>query len=79
MIFSDKLKEYASKMSDAELVEAVGHLNDITFADDNIVRLMFEYAKDDDDRFICYLPAITKALCDETTERMRIYSPYIEK
>ena len=79
MIFSDKLKEFASNMSDAELVEAVSHLNDITFAEDNIVRLMFNYAKDDDDRFICYLPAITKALCDEATERMRIYSPHIEK
>lgn len=75
MIFADKLKEYASKMSDAELVEAVGHLNDITFADDNIIRLMFEYAKDDDDRFVLYLPAITKALCDEAIKRLRYYSP----
>lgn len=79
MIFLDKLKEYASNMSDAELVEAVSHLNDITFAKDNIIRLMFNYAKDGDESFICSLPVITKALCDEATERMRIYSPHIEK
>lgn len=75
MIFADKLKEYTSKMTDVELFEAVGHLDDVTFGDDNVIRLMFEFAKDDDNRFMLYLPAITKALCEEAVKRVRCYSP----
>lgn len=84
MINVDKLKSFASELSDAELVDAVKHLNDVKFSDDNVIRRMFNYAYivncvySADDRFIVYLPSITKVLCDEATERMRIYSPYID-
>lgn len=77
MIDNTKLKEFVSSMSDAALVDAVGHLNDITFSKDNIIRQMFEYSMDGDDRFMLYIPTITKALCDEVTMRFKIYSPHI--
>lgn len=81
MICQDKLREYASKMSDAELYEAVSHLDNITFDEDDVICLMHEYVVSDDDEYglIFYLPSITKALCNEAVERMRIYSPHIEK
>ena len=75
MIYTEKLSEYAAKMTDVELSEAVSHLSNETFDKDDVIRLMFEYAKDDDNRFILYLPTITKALCDEAVKRLRVYSP----
>lgn len=81
MILKDKLLEYASKMSDVELYEAVGHLQNVTFEEDDVLRLMHKYSVTDDDEYglITYLPAITYALCKEAVDRMRIYSPHMEK
>lgn len=81
MIFKDKLREYASKMSDVELYEAVSHLQNVTFEEDDVLRLMHRYSVTDDDEYglIMYLPAITYALCKEAVDRMRIYSPHMEK
>lgn len=68
-------------MSDVELYEAVGHLQNVTFEEDDVLRLMHKYYVTDDDEygFITYLPAITYALCKEAVDRMRIYSPHMEK
>lgn len=81
MILKDKLLEYASKMSVDELYEAVGHLQNVTFEEDDVLRLMHKYSVTDDDEYglITYLPAITYALCKEAVDRMRIYSPHMEK
>ena len=81
MILKDKLLEYASKMSDVELYEAVGHLQNVTFEEDDVLRLMHKYSVTDDDEYglITYLPVITYALCKEAVDRMRIYSPHMEK
>ena len=51
------------------------------FEEDDVLRLMHKYSVTDDDEYglITYLPAITYALCKEAVDRMRIYSPHMEK
>lgn len=79
MIDINKMRHFVASFSDAELIDAVNHLDDETFSDDNIVRRIFNEGYDDDNRFILYLTSITKVLCEESIKRLKIYSPHIDK